>query len=470
MSVGSITRAEATPESTRLQIESELFAPYRGYCARKGIGMTEVVLEDSDVSKGLIEYINNQHINNFVVGATTRHALAKKFRNHDLSTTLVKTAPEFCAIYVISKGKAITVRSAKGPVPTNAWPPIRPGGSFDFDDSVRYGKGSRRGAVQSHSPSEQIKSSTREGSHSALSSPLHHTQRDGLESSFRPPRTSLGSRDFTEEFQGNSCFNYASDFSIIQESLPHSGDCSGDSSPTSNSKKDLEAEMKRLKLELKQTMDMYSNACKEAISAKQKAKELVQLKMEEARRFEEARSAEEAALAMAEMEKARCQAALEAAQAAQKMAEMETHRRRSAELKAKREAEEKKRALDVLAQSDTRYRKYSIDEIELATEYFAKSLKIGEGGYGPVFRACLDHTPVAIKVLRPDAAQGRKQFNQEVEVLSCIRHPNMVLLLGACPEYGCLVYEYMDNKPRRPPHATRKHSFNPMANPLQDRR
>lgn len=31
----------------------------------------------------------------------------------------------------------------------------------------------------------------------------------------------------------------------------------------------------------------------------------------------------------------------------------------------------------------------------------------------------------------------------QVEILSCIRHPNMVLLLGACPEYGCLVYEYM---------------------------
>ena len=35
------------------------------------------------------------------------------------------------------------------------------------------------------------------------------------------------------------------------------------------SKRDLEAEMKRLKLELKQTMNMYSNACKEAITAKQ---------------------------------------------------------------------------------------------------------------------------------------------------------------------------------------------------------
>lgn len=36
-------------------------------------------------------------------------------------------------------------------------------------------------------------------------------------------------------------------------------------------------------------------------------------------------------------------------------------------------------------------------------------------------------------------------LSMQIEVLTCIRHPNMVLLLGACPEYGCLVYEYMDN-------------------------
>jgi serine/threonine protein kinase len=92
-----------------------------------------------------------------------------------------------------------------------------------------------------------------------------------------------------------------------------------------------------------------------------------------------------------------------------------------------------------------RYRRYTIEEIEIGTDHFNEARKVGEGGYGPVYKGHLDHTPVAIKVLRPDAAQGRSQFQQEVEVLSCIRHPNMVLLLGACPEYGCLVYEYMAN-------------------------
>jgi serine/threonine protein kinase len=33
----------------------------------------------------------------------------------------------------------------------------------------------------------------------------------------------------------------------------------------------------------------------------------------------------------------------------------------------------------------------------------------------------------------------------QIEVLSRIHHPNMVLLLGTCPERGCLVYEYMEN-------------------------
>lgn len=203
--------------------------------------------------------------------------------------------------------------------------------------------------------------------------------------------------------------------------------------------------MRRLKLELKQTMEMYSTACKEALTAKQKARELQLWKMEEERRLEEARIAEEAALAIAEKEKAKSKAAIEAAEASQRIAELESQKRVNAEMQALKESEEKRKALDALAQTDLRYRRYKIEEIETATEFFAETLKIGEGGYGPVYRARLDHTPVAIKVLRPDAAQGRSQFQQEVEVLSCIRHPNMVLLLGACPEYGCLVYEFMSN-------------------------
>lgn len=150
------------------------------------------------------------------------------------------------------------------------------------------------------------------------------------------------------------------------------------------------------------------------IITSQQARELQLWKLEEERRLEEARLAEEAALAIAEKEKAKSKAAEEAAEAAQRIAEIESQKRVNAEMKALKESVEKKKALDALAHSDFRYRKYTIEEIEAATEFFSEVLKIGEGGYGPVYKARLDHTPVAIKVLRPDAAQGRSQFQQEV--------------------------------------------------------
>lgn len=176
----------------------------------------------------------------------------------------------------------------------------------------------------------------------------------------------------------------------------------------------MEAEMRRLKLELKQTMEMYSSACKEALAAKQKAVELQRWKLEEQKKLEEARMAEEAALALAEREKAKCRAALEAVEAAKKMAELEAQKRLNAEMKAQKEPELKKKTPDTFSQGNARYRRYNIEEIEEATQCFADSLKIGEGGYGPVYKCELDLTPVAVKVLRPDAAQGRSQFQQEV--------------------------------------------------------
>uniref|UniRef100_A0A0D9VCB1 Protein kinase domain-containing protein n=1 Tax=Leersia perrieri TaxID=77586 RepID=A0A0D9VCB1_9ORYZ len=88
---------------------------------------------------------------------------------------------------------------------------------------------------------------------------------------------------------------------------------------------------------------------------------------------------------------------------------------------------------------------YTTEEVANATGHFSLELKIGEGGYGPVYKATLDNTLVAAKILHSNITQGLKQFQQEVELLNNIRHPNMVHLLGACPEYGCLVYEYMPN-------------------------
>uniref|UniRef100_A0A2C9WRN7 RING-type E3 ubiquitin transferase n=3 Tax=Manihot esculenta TaxID=3983 RepID=A0A2C9WRN7_MANES len=88
---------------------------------------------------------------------------------------------------------------------------------------------------------------------------------------------------------------------------------------------------------------------------------------------------------------------------------------------------------------------FSFSEIEEATQNFNPSLKVGEGGYGSIYKGLLRHTQVAIKVLHSHSLQGPAEFQQEVDVLSKMRHPNLVTLIGACPEAWTLIYEYLLN-------------------------
>ncbi|XP_074285379.1 U-box domain-containing protein 52-like isoform X2 [Silene latifolia] len=455
----------------------EVFLPFRCFLSRKHIKCQEVLLEDVDISKALIDYAFLNAVEIMVLGATSKGGLMRKFKGPDVATNVTKGAPDFCTVYVIQKGKVLSVRNATRSPPKNSGRNAMPTQSFpnavNFNDSPptppppHSGFNSSRGTPSRlFEEMDVIRSPFTRGraangmSYGEISMPECDIS---FVSSGRPSveRSSIdrGSFDMMDFSQGarlstGSDNSFGSSFSdrrsIDLNSLSDSNsNCSGFSMSSSLSmsgmQDDVEAEMRRLRLELKQTMDMYNAACKEALTAKQKALDLQKLKSEENQKIVEARSAEEAAMAIAEQEKAKCKAAIEAAEAAQRIAELEAQKRMNAEMKARQEAMEKKKAIDALTHNDVRYRRYSIEEIELATDYFSESLKIGEGGYGPVYQCTLDHTSVAIKVLRPDAAQGQSQFQQEVEILSCIRHPNMVLLLGACPEYGCLVYEYMSN-------------------------
>ncbi|KQJ94036.1 hypothetical protein BRADI_3g08127v3 [Brachypodium distachyon] len=438
---------------------SQLFISYRGYCARKGMHLNEVILDNNDISKAIVDYATSHTITDIVVGASTRNTFIRRFRNPDVPTCLMKMAPDYCTVHVIHKGKAIQVKAAKGPAPFTTLPPKQNSQpNIESDPFARSSRDwrkfsqpsspkSNRSSVDRNRPSVERNrpSVERLSAYSKAPTKDRHllSGRQAPQRDFddyidfiAPPRPSVTRSSFSDDID----FPMSMELNSMDygESLELSSYVSIES--LSSAGKDVEAEMRRLRLELKQTMEMYNSACKEAVDAKQKAAQLSQMKVEESKKYEELRNSEEEALALVEMEKAKCRAALEAAEAAQKIAELEAQKRLRAEWKAKRETDERRRATD----TDLRYRRYSIDDIEAATHKFDRALKIGEGGYGPVYKAVLDHTNVAIKILRPDASQGRQQFQQEIEILSSMRHPNMVLLLGACPEYGCLVYEYMD--------------------------
>ncbi|KAL9399167.1 hypothetical protein Peur_008128 [Populus x canadensis] len=85
-------------------------------------------------------------------------------------------------------------------------------------------------------------------------------------------------------------------------------------------------------------------------------------------------------------------------------------------------------------------------EIEDATKKFEK--KIGSGGFGVVYYGKMkDGREIAVKVLTSNSYQGKREFTNEVTLLSRIHHRNLVQFLGYCQEDGksMLVYEFMHN-------------------------
>jgi hypothetical protein len=60
------------------------------------------------------------------------------------------------------------------------------------------------------------------------------------------------------------------------------------------------------------------------------------------------------------------------------------------------------------------FSEFSLLELQQATEKFSDSHKIGEGGFGSVYKGFLHNTMVAIKTLHPQSLQGRPEFEQEV--------------------------------------------------------
>ncbi|XP_022749400.1 probable LRR receptor-like serine/threonine-protein kinase At1g56130 isoform X5 [Durio zibethinus] len=92
---------------------------------------------------------------------------------------------------------------------------------------------------------------------------------------------------------------------------------------------------------------------------------------------------------------------------------------------------------------------FSYAELRAATEDFNPANKLGEGGFGPVYKGRLDDERViAVKQLSVASRQGKSQFVTEIATISAVQHRNLVKLYGCCIEADqrLLVYEYLENK------------------------
>ncbi|XP_010448726.1 PREDICTED: putative cysteine-rich receptor-like protein kinase 20 [Camelina sativa] len=92
---------------------------------------------------------------------------------------------------------------------------------------------------------------------------------------------------------------------------------------------------------------------------------------------------------------------------------------------------------------------FDFKAIEAATDKFSESKKLGQGGFGQVYKGTFPSgVQVAVKRLSKTSGQGEKEFENEVVVVAKLQHRNLVRLLGFCleGEEKILVYEFVPNK------------------------
>ncbi|RHN41523.1 putative protein kinase RLK-Pelle-L-LEC family [Medicago truncatula] len=122
--------------------------------------------------------------------------------------------------------------------------------------------------------------------------------------------------------------------------------------------------------------------------------------------------------------------------------------------KTKRRKKEKEEAMSLTSMNDDLERgagprRFTYKELNLATNNFSRDRKLGQGGFGAVYKGNFfdPDLPVAVKKISKGSRQGKKEYVTEVKVISPLRHRNLVKLLGWCHEKGefLLVYEFMPN-------------------------
>ncbi|XP_028776259.1 putative receptor-like protein kinase At4g00960 [Neltuma alba] len=99
--------------------------------------------------------------------------------------------------------------------------------------------------------------------------------------------------------------------------------------------------------------------------------------------------------------------------------------------------------------TDTESLQFELATIEAATKRFSDENKIGQGGFGAVYKGILPSgQEIAVKRLSVTSLQGALEFKNEVALVAKLQHRNLVRLLGFCLEgqEKILVYEYIPNK------------------------
>ncbi|CAL9113428.1 unnamed protein product [Musa acuminata var. zebrina] len=434
---------------------------YLAVCLRLKVRAEKLVIENDDVTRGLVELIAQFGITKLVMGAAADKRYSKKMKElkSKTATGVNQQADPSCMIWFVCKGKLIYTREASLHA---SWAENSPSKTPNQDRRL-----SKPGS--STNPCEEI------SSHSQRSDNLSVSNTDKeVSNSWSVSLPSDG-----ESEAGSVSLSPVHDSEDLQFSyLHHELEDSDSHSDLFNKLQAVLKEVENLKREAFEESCKYRKAETQLMLSRQKAKASENLYAKEVRyrkEIEEALDREKL-----EVEKLKNQHAAVLKQLQNAIDEnLELGHKLTESICTTRDFEEKISANCHLLHSlqekcDTLQRErdgavkeveelrhkavwtnagiswplileFSYLELEQATQNFNNSLMIGKGGFGKVYKGFLRNTTVAIKMLHPKSLQGQNEFNQEVSVLSKVRHPNLVTLIGACSDVLALIYEFLPN-------------------------
>ncbi|XP_049933222.1 putative U-box domain-containing protein 53 [Nymphaea colorata] len=380
--------------------------PFKQMCAQKPVAVETNVIEADDIAEAISEEIAKSEIHILALGSSSRSIFSRKLRNQDVSKRVSGCVPNFCTVYVISKGKVSSIHPAS----------LEDKNSTDVKDDGLSSKTESSGEissiedVQSHYPSLLDQRDHAISAVNCIGRRLHPGDIEPSQGS--PP---VHSEEFAFIDPGCASINSLTAISTSEESF--------------ESETDFWIFDRAFKSDIR------------AVASTEPVIEINNVKMHEANEIKEMSSKEEIAIRHAKDKKEKHEATdLEA-----KFAKNEHVWGEGAKNMAANEVKEKHVLEKPLEKLDQKYKKFPWEEIVSASSSFSESLRIGSGAYGTVYRCKFHHVMAAVKVLQINDGCKTKHFQQELEVLSEIRHPHLLMLLGACPDHGCLVYEFMQN-------------------------
>ncbi|GMH21715.1 hypothetical protein Nepgr_023557 [Nepenthes gracilis] len=458
--VSSVGKQEVRAyRETERQAMFKVLDEYVCICAQAGVRAEKLYIEMDSIEKGIVELISQQRIGKLVMGAAPDSKYSKKMKAPKSTKAIYvqRQAPAFCHIWYICKGDLIYTRvgikqssqNTESIQPTSLKLQMTRSQSNQPDIEHPLDEGFYRKSSSiniggcSYDSSGWSTTRDAEASSDGYYSPLRES--DSQSSGLYP-------RSETERSVTDHLYYQLKQAMVEAENLRREA---------------FEESMKRRKAE-KDTIEairkakaaerLYSDELRQREEIEGELargmEELESIKNQRDNIFEELQNAlGQRSLLQSEIEKSNLMVKELEEKLVSAVELLQNYKRERQDLQIERDnalhaAEELRGQLErqpFNSQIPKFFSEFSFSEIEIATNNFDPSLKIGEGGYGNIYKGFLRHTEVAIKIPHHDSLQGPQEFQQEVDILSKLRHPNLVTLIGACPETWTIIYEYLPN-------------------------